>query len=311
MGIFLGIDGGGTGTSSLVGDEESVLGSGRAGGSNVLRVGEAVARKSLVDAIWQACDEAKIDPRQISRTCVGVAGAARSEVAEAVREIVSETVAGEIEIVGDMVIALHAAFGAGPGVVVVAGTGSIAYGRNLNGKTARAGGWGSAISDEGSGYWIGRAAVMASLRAADESGNWETSLLRAIMKVWNIETRDAMVLAVNASPPPDFAALFPAVLGEANSGDVPSVHVLGLAGRELSGLAKTIVGRLFSDTKSVPVDVSGGVFRNSALVRETFYNELMRQCPQVVVEEKIVEPVHGALELARHRVLRPRNGLDI
>jgi glucosamine kinase len=301
MGIFLGIDGGGTKTSCLVGDEESVLGSGRAGASNVLRVGEAVARKSLVDAIRQACDEAKIDPRQISRTCVGGAGAARPEVAEVVREIIAETVAGEIEIVGDMVIALHAAFGAGPGIVVVAGTGSIAYGRNLNGETARAGGWGSAISDEGSGYWIGRAAVTIALRTDDESGNRETSLLRAIMKVWNIETRDALVLAVNASPPRDFAALFPAVSAEASSGDVLSVHVLGLAGREVSGLAKIIVGRLFPDTKPVPVAMSGGVFRNSALVRETFYNELMRQCPRVVVEKKIVEPVQGALDLARHR----------
>jgi glucosamine kinase len=301
MGIFLGIDGGGTGTSSLIGDEESVLGSGRAGASNVLRVGEAVARKSLVDAIRQACDAAKIDPKEISRTCVGVAGAARPEVAEVVREIVAETVAGEIEIVGDMVIALHAAFGAGPGIVVVAGTGSIAYGQNLNGETARAGGWGSAISDEGSGHWIGRAAVTIALRAADESGNWETSLLRAIMKVWKIETRDALVLAVNASPPRDFAALFPAVLAEANSGDVLSVHVLGLAGRELSGLAKIIAGRLFPNTKPAPVAVSGGVFRNSALVRETFYNELMRQCPQVVLEKKIIEPVQGALDLARHR----------
>ena len=105
---------------------------------------------------------------EISRVCVGLAGAARPEISELVRGMVSETLSGEIKpaeikIVGDMVIALEAAFGSGPGVIVIAGTGSIAYGRNSKGQTARAGGWGFAISDEGSGHWIGRTAVAAAL----------------------------------------------------------------------------------------------------------------------------------------------------
>jgi glucosamine kinase len=298
MAIFLGIDGGGTRTSCLIGDETSVLGSGSAGASNVLRIGEAVARAALVEAIRQACDAARIDAAQISRTCVGVAGAARHEVAEVVRRIVAETVSGQIEIVGDMVIALHAAFGAGPGIVVIAGTGSIAYGRNKAGKVARAGGWGFAISDEGSGHWIGRAAVSAALRAADESD--VSSLLQAIMKVWKVENRDALVTATNASPAPDFAALFPAVLAAANGGDSLAASVLRRAGSELAALTKIVLGRLFSDADTVPVAMSGGVFANSASVREVFYNELRVQLPQVVIGEKIAEPVRGALDLARN-----------
>jgi len=299
MAFFLGIDGGGTRTSCLIGDEKSVLGSGCAGASNVLRIGKAAARTALVEVIRQACDAAKIDPAQISRTCVGVAGAARPEVAEVVHRIMAETVSGQIEILGDMVIALQAAFGSGPGIVVIAGTGSIACGRNRAGQLARAGGWGFAVSDEGSGHWIGRAAISAALRAADQSDE-VSPLLQAIMKVWNVEHRDAMVMAANASPEPDFAALFPSVLATANAGEPAAASVLRRAGTELAALTKIVLGRLFSNADTVPVAMSGGVFANSALVREVFYNELRVQCPQVVVREKIAEPVRGALDLARN-----------
>jgi len=302
MAFFLGIDGGGTRTSCLIGDEKSVLGSGSAGASNVLRVGEAAARTALVEAIHKACETAKINPAEISRTCVGAAGGARPEVADAVRRIVAETVSGHVEIVGDMVIALHAAFGEGPGIVVIAGTGSIAYGRDGAGKVVRAGGWGFAVSDEGSGHWIGRAAVSAALRDADQREDM-SPLLQAIMRVWNVENRDAMVLAANASPAPDFATLFPAILSAANSGDVLAEGLLRRAGCELAALAKIVLERLFSDASTVPVAMSGGVFTNSALVREVFYNELRVQFPQVVMSETIAEPVRGALDLARSSAL--------
>src|ERR1700681_4866894 len=170
--MFLGIDGGGSKTSCLIGDETSVLGAGTGAASNVVRVGEAQARESLATAIRQACRVANLEPSQISNVCVGLAGAARPEINELVKDIVSEVIAGEIKpnevrVVGDMVIVLEAAFGSGPGVIVIAGTGSIAYGRNGEGQTARAGGWGFAISDEGSGHWIGRAVVAAAIRACD------------------------------------------------------------------------------------------------------------------------------------------------
>ncbi len=305
MAFFLGIDGGGTKTSCLVGDETSVLGAGTAGASNVHRVGETDARTSLLNAIQQACRAAEIDPAHISRTCVGVAGAAWPAVANILRKILAKTVSGDIEIVGDMIIALHAAFGAKPGIVVIAGTGSVAYGRNAKGQTARVGGWGAPVSDEGSGNWIGRRALAAALRDADENPNSEGPLLRAIMKAWNVETRDELVLAANASPTPDFAALFPAVLAAADSGDESASDILRRAGIELAALADIVAGRLFSGAEDIPVAMSGGVFANSALVRDVFYNELRRDCSRLLIEEKIVDPVRGALDLARnsgHRI---------
>jgi len=307
--IFLGIDGGGSKTSCLIGDESSVLGTGTAGPSNLVRAGEAQARESLAAAIRQACTVANLKPAEISRVCVGLAGAARPEISEVVRGIIAEIISGEaragqiktsdIQVVGDNVIALEAAFGAGPGVIVIAGTGSIAYGRNRDGQTARAGGWGFAVSDEGSGHWIGRAAVAAALRAWDESQDEKAPLLLSVMKSWGLENRESLVLAANATPAPDFAALFPAVLALADSGDRGASEVLAQAGSQLAELAGIVVRRLFPDSGAVAAAMSGGVFGSSALVRQVFYNGLRSVHPDIALNPGVIEPVRGALEMAR------------
>jgi glucosamine kinase len=297
MAFYLGIDGGASKTACLVGDGNSVLGRGNAGSSNLVRVGEAKARESLAEAIGQACAQASITPMQLARTCVGMAGAARTEIGQVAHRVMADLVSGEVEIVGDMVIALEAAFGGGPGVVVIAGTGSIAFGANAEAQIARAGGWGFAVSDEGSGYWIGCAAVAAAMRAHDAGGR--PLLIENIMNFWKVETFEQLVLAANASPPPDFAALFPVVLSAAEANDPLARDVLTRAGNELAALAKIVVRRVFAEGGNVPVAMSGGVFANSALVRQVFYNSLRSEYPDAAVKSAVVEPVQGALALAR------------
>jgi glucosamine kinase len=297
--IFLGIDGGGSKTSCLIGDETSILGKGTAAGSNVVRVGEAQARDALATATRQACAAANIPPSQINKTCVGLAGAARPEIRELVHQIVAELVSGEIEVVGDIVIVLEAAFGGGPGVIVIAGTGSIAHGRNAEGQTARAGGWGFAISDEGSGHWIGREVVAAAIRACDGGGVQSLRALESLMKCWGLDTREQLVPAANATPPPDFAALFPSVLALADSRDPIAVEVLARAGAELADLAGTVIRRLFRQPCAVSVAMSGGVFRSSPFVRQVFCENLRSKHPEAAINPTVIEPVLGALELAR------------
>jgi len=298
--IFLGIDGGGSKTSCLIGNESSVLGSGTAAGSNLIRAGEELARQALHEAVRQACASANVTPSQIQRACIGLAGAARPEVRDAVQRIMADIVPGEIEIVGDMEIALEAAFGDGPGVIVIAGTGSIAYGRNSQGQTARAGGWGFAISDEGSGYWIGRTAVATAVQTGDQSQ--DTSLLKAIAKAWGVTTHQQVVRTANGTPPPDFAALFPMVLEAAEKQNQQARQVLTQAAKELVALAEEVMNRVFSDSASVPVAMSGGVFAHSSQVREIFYNRLSKERPNVQLIEDVVEPVQGALRRARQQV---------
>jgi glucosamine kinase len=301
MPIFLGIDGGGTKTSCLIGDEESVLGSGAGAASNLVRVSESYAKGSLAAAIRQACEVANVSLSQGTRTCVGMAGGARPEINGTIRRILTELIPGETQVVGDMVIALEAAFGAGPGVVVIAGTGSIAHGRNSAGQTARAGGWGPAISDEGSGHWIGRAAVSTAVRAHDEADGKTPPLLDRIMKTWGVSTHDQLVLAAHADPPPNFSELGPIVLSAAAAGDTFATAVLTQAGNELAILADIVIRHLFQNENAttIPVAMSGGVFRNSELVRQGFYNNLRLRDPRVSVNTTVVEPVRGALEMAR------------
>jgi len=295
--IFLGIDGGGSKTACVVGNEIAVLGLGTSAGSNVVRVGEAQARESLHAAIRQACQSARVTTPEITRACIGVAGAAREEVREVILRLAKEIIPGEIEVVGDMEVAMEAAFGEGPGVIVIAGTGSIAYGRNTKLRTARAGGWGHAISDEGSGHWIGRAAVAIAVRETDQQS--EACLFKLIAKSWGVATHEQVVMMANRSPAPDFAALLPVVLQAAQKKNQQAGSVLVQAADELSTLAKQVIQALFSEQEAVPVAMSGGVFANSAQVRENFYNRLSVKWPNVRLAQTVIEPVQGALQLAR------------
>jgi glucosamine kinase len=314
--LFLGIDGGGSKTSCLIGDETSILGAGTAAGSNLIRVGQAQAREAMANAIRQACAVANVAPSQIQRICVGLAGAAGPEVAERVREIVAELLSDEgppggtpaqIQVVGDMVIALQAAFSNGPGVIVIAGTGSIAYGRNAQGESMRAGGWGFAISDEGSGHWIGRAVVAAAMRAMDEAEGESAKTVDGLMKSWRLQTIEQLVMAANSTPPPDFAALFPTVLSLADSGDRIALEVLTHAGAELAKLAGIVIQRLFPPSGAVSVAMSGGVFGSSPLVRQVFYNSLRSDRTDATINPSVIEPVRGALELARQGAAKIAN----
>jgi glucosamine kinase len=299
---YLGIDGGGTKTTCAVGDDWHLLATATAGPSNVVRVGEAQARESLHQAVLQACAAAGVALEQVAWTCVGAAGAARPEIADAVRRALGEILPTPIDVVGDMQIAFTAVFDTGPGIVVNAGTGSFAYGRNAKGKTARAGGWGFAIGDEGSAHWIGREAVRAVLRAADREDasvtNVYSPLAAALLKAWGVTSLIDLARAANAIPPPDFAALFPAV---ATSKDELALHILSNAGLELAQMAAVVTHRLFfpKEVKTIPVSMIGSVFRHAAVVKDDFYNELRRLEPRAEINPAIAEPVEGALRLAR------------
>jgi len=208
-----------------------------------------------------------------------------------------------------MEIALNAAFDDGPGVIVIAGTGSIAYGRDAPGNIARAGGWGFAVSDEGSAHWIGRTAVTAVLRARDSAGEGPENrelpapLLAALLKAWGAVSFDDFLRAANSTPPPDFAALFPALVAAVQANDELARHILTQAGRELASLAAIVIQRLQARattvTTAVRLAIAGGVFRHATLVREVFYNEVRKLHPLAELNPQVVEPVQGALRLAR------------
>lgn len=301
MSIFLGIDGGGSKTRCLAGDEACILGAGEAGGSNVVRLGAETARRNLQEAIQRACESAGIQPADVEHVCVGVAGASVREVNHTVREAIRAIVPGEVEVVGDMVVAMASAFADQPGAIVIAGTGSIAFGRNEKGESARAGGWGFAVSDEGSGHWIGRAAVAAVLRAHDEGR--DTGLTRAIRDAWKLSDTADLVRMANAQPAPDFAQLFPVVLKASDAGEWLASTLLNSAGTELAKLGEVVLRRLWTSEQTMRVAMGGGVFQHSPLLRRVFYHNLRSKYPRAAVCFRVVDAAEGALLLARRNAV--------
>lgn len=335
MALYLGIDGGGTKTRCALGDETDVLATSAAGPCNVVRVGTALAREALHAAVRAVCEAAKVSPAQIKHICIGAAGAAREDVAEQIRNILRELTPASVEVVPDTVIALDAAFGDGPGIIAISGTGSIVYGRNARGETARAGGWGYAISDEGSAQWIGRRAVWSILRAFDQGE--QTKLTSLVLNAWNLQTLDDLVHTANAVPPPEFPKLFPFVLRAAHDGDTMAAALLAEAGTQLAEQAAIVIRRLSVNGIPQPqepanqsrvetqlaaspsaqkptldeharVAMTGSVFRQSERVREFFYNHLQASFPGIEIRKDFVEPVDGALALARKVGLREPHG---
>jgi glucosamine kinase len=294
--FFLGIDGGGSKTRCVLGDETSVLASGSAGACNVVRVGESCAQTSLEAAIHEACIQGGASPRDISCTCIGAAGASRAEIAKTLHRILSDVVGGKIEILGDLEVAFESAFGDQAGVIVIAGTGSLAYGRDAQGESFRAGGWGRVISDEGSGHWIGLEAIKASLRARDRGQ--KTSLLPSLIESLALKNIEEFIVHSNGDPQPDFAALFPVVLSAARAQDRIATEVLNQAGRELATLAEIVIAQLFHEA-DVSVATHGGVFASSSEVKNYFAAQLRARCPKANLISKEIDPAEAALQRAR------------
>jgi glucosamine kinase len=296
MAFYLGIDAGGTKTIAAISDGRAITGRAAAGTIKIKKVGPEQARRTLENVLTTAFTQAQIKPQDIVASCIGVAGAGLSEVVEWTTRNMQQLVPGKVKVVGDSDIAHEAAFSGGAGVLVIAGTGSIAFGRNDRGTTARAGGWGPAISDEGSGYWIGRKAVANAMKAFDSGRN--TMLMGKIMEGWRAGTRDAVVSIANSSPPPDFSALVPHIVECAEGGDGIAQEILTEAGMELAQLAKFVVRRLREGNVLPGIAVCGGVFKHAALVRQTFFNSLRAEWPQIAINPEPVDPIYGAIALA-------------
>jgi N-acetylglucosamine kinase-like BadF-type ATPase len=209
-------------------------------------------------------------------------------------------VTSTIYVAGDHVIAHRAAFGTSPGVLVISGTGSIAFGRNQAGETTRAGGWGPSVSDEGSAFWVGREALAEALRSFDLGKN--NGLLSTIAAYWKVAPEEVIRMA-NASEL-RFPELAGPIVEAAEQGDAEARNIAERAGKSLARLGSAVIHRLWPQGGIVPVALSGGVLQGSALVRQAFKDEMKVQHPQAAVSFAYVRPVLGALEIAAQRGVR-------
>jgi glucosamine kinase len=230
--------------------------------------------------------------------CIGMAGASLPEAVSWAQDTVREIIpAATLYVAGDHIIAHRAAFGTSHGVLVVSGTGSIAFGRNPAGETARAGGWGPNVSDEGSAFWVGREAVVSALHAYDLGGS--DGMLSLIARAWKVAPEEVVRLANAAEP--QFAELSALVAGAAERGDVAAVDIINRAGQALAVLGGAIIRRLWPQGGVVPVALAGGVLQGSTLVRSAFKEAMRSVYPQAALSFAVVRPVLGALEIAAQR----------
>jgi N-acetylglucosamine kinase-like BadF-type ATPase len=294
----LGIDAGGTKTVCLLADERgAIVSEGRGPGANLHAAGELAVEKVLHGVMEAAIGDQGITPAAI---CLGIAGVDRDDEARTVRAIMRRIgYKSRVLVVNDALIALVAGAGDAPGIVVIAGTGSIAYGRNAAGEAARAGGWGHMIGDEGSGYWIGREALAAVMRGADGRGP-ETGLTAEILAHFDVEdvSRLPRIVYDRDVPRASVAAVGPIVQRVGEQGDAVAMRILERAGDELVLAARSVATRLEMRGDEFTFYLAGGVFPVVPWLAEELPRRLVEVAPRCQVQILQDEPAMGAVWLA-------------
>ena len=286
---FLGVDGGQSSTYALIGDRTGrVLGWGRGGPSNHVAESEGRAKftSAILGCLSAACAEAGLDPASIrfAACCLGFSGGPADK-----EGILREILASDRTLVThDALIALSGATAGEPGLITIAGTGSIAFGRNAGGKTARAGGWGYIFGDDGGGFYIARQALRAALRF-EEGWSAPTSLRSLLLAATGAS--DANELLHRFYTPefsrPRIAGFAKLVDEAAENGDGIAREILVDAAEKLAALAGAVRKQLFNEVEPVRLAYIGGVFRSRVVLEH--FRELTAATPP------IYGPAAGAL----------------
>jgi N-acetylglucosamine kinase-like BadF-type ATPase len=306
--FVLGIDAGGTKTVCLVADEQGrVLGSARGPGANLASLGELEVEKVLHEVMEQAMLGQSGAPAVI---CLGIAGVDRAEDAAIIRSIMRRIGnKAPVLVVNDALIALEAGAGDGPGIVLIAGTGSICYGRNERGQAARAGGWGYILADEGSGWWMGQRAIQAVMRQADGRGP-ATSLTSRVLAHFGVTDASMLVFEVYYHDPRRrlIAGLGPAVQASVDEGDAVAREIVADAAGELALAARSVAEKLEMRGAQFPLVLSGGAFRVVTSLLADLTSRVAEVVPRGQPRLLDVEPAMGAVRLA---VAEARGGARI
>jgi N-acetylglucosamine kinase-like BadF-type ATPase len=294
--FVLGIDAGGTKTvCQLATDAGDVLAETRGPGANLARAGEADVERTLEDVITRARGD-----RDVAAICLGMASVDRPAEAEVMRAMLDRIAPrAQTLVVNDALIALEAGAPGGAGIVLITGTGSIAYGRDTHGRAARAGGWGYVLGDEGSGYWLGRQALRSVMRAADGRGR-PTLLTRLVLEHYAISRSQDLVQQIygdgGGADPTSIAALSTLVQRAAEDGDIVALLLIETSAMDLTSLASSVAGRL--ELEECAIVLAGGVLRTVPLLQTAVTTHLRQAMPAAITRPLDAEPATGAVRLA-------------
>jgi N-acetylglucosamine kinase-like BadF-type ATPase len=287
-----GVDAGGSHTEAAVGDASPRIRARARGPSGAVRPGEIDAAGDTIAVTVEGATTAAGASLPLAALVVGAAGAGQPDVQDALIAILrSRHLADHILVTTDATVAFESVFPGDPGIVLLAGTGSIALARNRAGEWQRAGGLGWRLGDEGSGYALGRDAIAA---VAGSSGS---ALAAALARAAGLHAPAALPAWLEDASPGDIAALAPAVIAAAEEGDAE-------AGRLVSGAAEGLVtlvtGLLphFGGPEAIPVALGGGLLDGGGPVRKQVVHRLVGQSRGIVVSNRKIDPVSGAVAMA-------------
>ena len=294
--VFLGADAGGSHSTVVVGTRSDVLGRADGPGAAMRPSGAAKSAAVLAETARRAAAAAGLH-LPVERAVVGAAGAGRAqEQRELEAALLEAGVAREVRVLADGEVALATAFGTGPGILVNAGTGSIAYARDPAGAVHRAGGYGWQLGDEGGGYWLGRRALDVAARAQDGRGEGSTLLAR-LLRALGLQHFDDLVRWTATATPAQMAALAPHVLNAAREGEGVARQAVDDAARELVDLA-AILARHFPGTGPVPVAIAGGLLLPQSPLTAAFRDRLGNALKRAHLVPDRIDSALGALKLA-------------
>jgi glucosamine kinase len=302
--IVIGIDGGGSKTHAIVADETGRTIAETVGPGSAIKPGHAQDSANVIAEVVRdalaSCEMTHVTPRAI---CVGVAGAGREAQREELWQALStRDLASEIVIHSDFSIALDDAFGDGPGILLISGTGSVAFGRSPTGTTARCGGWGPVCGDEGSGAWIGRRALSV-VTASSDGREPETGLTGAILTAAQLNETSDLVEWASRATPGTLATLAPVVMSVAESGDLRANALVTLAVEELVLHVRALARQLFGDERAaVGVALSGGMLQRGSTLRKRLEHRLKSAVPGAQVRTEPVIAARGAVRAALRSV---------
>jgi N-acetylglucosamine kinase len=300
MKLFLGVDGGQSGTTAVIGDETGrVLGTGEAGPCNHAAAAEGRAKleRAVIGSLAGACAQAGLDPSTVSfeAACFGMSGGPDDK-----EEILASILrTNRLFVTTDAVTALAGATAEGQGIIVIAGTGSISFGRNAEGRSARAGGWGYIFGDEGGAFDIARQALRAILRM-DEGWGPGTALRDRLLAATATRSANEMLHRFYTPdwPRSRVATLAPIVDAAAAEGDPVAGQILNHSAQDLALLAASVRGQLWKAEEPVELAYIGGVFESRLLL------ERFRMLVEMDAATRCGPPLYGPAEGALREALR-------
>lgn len=297
MGDFvIGVDGGGTRTRALILDSHGVeLGEAEGEAALIDPRDPDAAVEAIVGAVSAAAHAAEVEP-PAAALCAGLAGGGRDPERTRVEEALRRRgVARIVRVVTDAEAAFFDAFADGAGILVIAGTGSVAWGRNERGETARAGGWGALLGDEGSAYDLARRALRAAARAADGRAP-DTALRQRLLERLGLDAPEALIPWAAHASKADVAAVAPAVLETAQDGDEVAAAIVEDALMALADHVAALLRRLGPWDESPPVALAGALIEPAGPLHSALAAAIRRH--RCTLRHSLVRPARGAARLA-------------